>query len=355
MIRAVLAAFATVLAAAPAVAQPAAADCAQPVHLPGFETCASVAEAEQEGEVVLYTTSPDSDTMALLAGFHAAFPKIATNYVRVQAGGLYSKLLSERQAHAYLVDVMLMSDMSLTLDFQRRGGWQHYLSPALAAYQPGYQSDPVGYWTWAWISITGMAYNTTLVPADKAPKNWPDALDPQWTGSINVKTSIAGVQHDVWYALRRLYGDEYWNKFADLKPHAFDSWVQQFERCADGQDKIIQTAQYSNYLEMKAKGAPLGFVFPPDGMPVDVTGFGIVTNPPHPAAAKLFADWLLGETGQATLAKSAYAYSVRAGAQPPEGGVALSSVKLLYPADWNDFLKSQKQFVHDWNRITGLR
>jgi iron(III) transport system substrate-binding protein len=332
-----------------------AAECPNPVQLDGFKTCADVAAAEKEGEVVLYTTSPDINTVALLDAFHTAFPKIATNYVRVQAGGLYAKLLSERRAGSYLVDVMQMSDMSLTLDFQHRNGWEHYLSPELAAYKPDYQSDPPGFWAWSSISMSGIAYNTNLVPPDQAPKTWQDALDPKWTDKINVKTSIAGVQHDVWYELRELYGDAYWTKFAELRPHAFDSWVQQFERCSNGQDTIIHTAQYSSYLQLKAKGAPLGFTFPPDGLPVDVTGFGIVGTPPHPAAARLFEDWLIGVPGQTALAKTAYSYSVRTDVPPPEGGVPLQSVKLLYPKSWSDFLKSQQQFVREWNRITGLR
>ena len=61
--------------------------------------------------------------------------------------------------------------------------------------------------------------------------------------------------------LRRLYGDEYWTKFAALEPKAFDSYVQQFDRMVNGQDKVIHTAQYSGYLEFKAKGAPVEFVY----------------------------------------------------------------------------------------------
>ena len=73
--------------------------------------------------------------------------------------------------------------------------------------------------------MAGLAYNTNLVPADQAPKNWPDALDPRWADNITVKTANSGVQHTTWFMLKRLYGDGYWEKFAMLKPLAFDSWV----------------------------------------------------------------------------------------------------------------------------------
>ena len=60
----------------------------------------------------------------MLAAFHKAFPKIAGNYLRLQAGALYAKLLSERRARSYVADVMEISDMGFVLDFQKRGGYE---------------------------------------------------------------------------------------------------------------------------------------------------------------------------------------------------------------------------------------
>ena len=73
------------------------------------------------------------------------FPKIKTDYLRLQAGALYAKLLTERQANSYFADIVQLSDMSFALDFQKRGGFMQYVSPELAAYKPEYQSSPEGY------------------------------------------------------------------------------------------------------------------------------------------------------------------------------------------------------------------
>ncbi len=329
--------------------------CPHPHQMDGFKTCADPAAAEKEGTVVLYSTSPETNTSALLAEFHKAFPKIEPTYIRLQAGALYARLLAERQARSHMVDALQLSDIGLVLDFQKRGGWQHYPSPEHAAFKPDQQSKPAGYWAWGSIGVVGLAYNTNLVTAEQAPKNWKDALDPRWTDSITVKAATSGVQHDTWYMLRMLYGDEYWQQFSKLKPLSFDSWVQQFGRVIDGQDAIVHTAGYAPYLELKAKGAPLGFNFPPDGLPIDVGGIGIVAEPPHPQAARLFMDWLLGVPGQTALVEEAFAYSPRADVHPPAGAVPLESLKLLYPDDWEAFEKSHPQFVKDWNKITGIR
>jgi len=70
--------------------------------LQGFKTCADTVKANEEGEVVLYSTSPEAAAQKMLALFRAQFPQIKTNYVRLQAGALYAKVLAERQAKSYL-------------------------------------------------------------------------------------------------------------------------------------------------------------------------------------------------------------------------------------------------------------
>jgi hypothetical protein len=62
--------------------------------------------------------------------------------------------------------------------------------------------------------------------------------------------------------LKPILGEGYFKKFGEQKPRAFDSYVQQYGRLVDGQDKIIMGAQYSGYIEFKAKGAPLRLRLP---------------------------------------------------------------------------------------------
>ena len=119
--------------------------------------------------------------------------------------------------------------------------------------------------------------------------------------------------------IRQIYGDDYWKKFAELNPRAFDSYVQQFDRTVNGQDKVISTAQYSGYLQFKAKGAPIAFVNAPEGLPATPGVYGILENPPHPQAARLFMDWILGVPGQKALADATALYSPRADVPPPAG------------------------------------
>ena len=139
------------------------------------------------------------------------------------------------------------------------------------------------------------------------------------------------------------------------QPRAFDSYVQQFDRTVNGQDHLIHTAQYSGYLQFKAKGAPIGFVFPELGLPTVSETYGIVADSPHPNAAQLFMDWFLSPVGQKALAEALALHSPRDDVPPPQGAVPLSKMKLLIPADWDAFEKDRPPFAKEWDRIVGAR
>src|ERR1700742_576580 len=85
--------------------------CDAPKQMQGFKTCANVEKAEAEGAFVLYSTDPEAGQQKLVAAYNAAFPKIKANCFRLQSVALYAKVLSERQAKPYLVDVIQLSDM----------------------------------------------------------------------------------------------------------------------------------------------------------------------------------------------------------------------------------------------------
>lgn len=344
---------------APALAQTAteagSTVCANPRQMEGFKTCADVEKAEQEGSLVLYSPDPEVGSAQLLAAFNKDFPKITTNFIRLQTGALYQKLQTERRANVFLVDVLQLTDIGFVLDMQKRNGYMRYVSPEMTGYKADYKSTPEGYWTWSSFIMAGIAYNPKLVPADKVPKSWKDMLEPRWAGTVNTKASTSGLQHISWYELKQLYGDDYWKKFAELKPRAFDSYVQQYDRLVSGQDAVIHTAQLSGYLLAKAKGAPIEFVYPEEGM-MNAPGFmGAVAEAPHPNAARLFMDWFLSKHGQEIYDKIMLLNSPRDDVAPPPGSKPNSEFKLLYPSNWTAFLKSHGEFVKEWNKVTGVR
>ena len=66
---------------------------------------------------------------------------------------------------------MQISDMGMILDFQKKSGYVHYVSPQMEFYKPEYKSNPEGYWTWGAIGPAGIAYNTDVVSARGGAEN----------------------------------------------------------------------------------------------------------------------------------------------------------------------------------------
>jgi len=346
------------IAAAVMLVTPAAADaaaCANPKQMDGFKTCANVEQAEKEGALTVYSPEPETNQAKQHAPFMQMFPKIKVTFIRLQTGALYAKLMAERQANVFLPDVLWLSDMTFVLDFQKRGGWMKYESPELGPYRKEHKSSPEGHWAWTAMIVAGIAYNPTQIKPEDAPKSWADVLNPKWQGVINAKVSNSGLQHLTWAMLKEHVAPDYWTKFGELKPRAFDSYVQQFDRTVNGQDQVIHTAQYSGYLQFKAKGAPIAFVNPTEGVTAAPYPAGVVDKAPHPEAAKLYMDWLLGVPGQTAFVKASALYSPRTDVAPPDGGDPMTSFKLLSPTDWDAFLKTHRQFVGEWDRMVGMR
>jgi len=338
------------------MAGPAAAQDRKATKVLDFTTGADVAKAEQEGEFLFYTHDSEPAAASVIEAFGKDFPKIKGRYVRAQNGALYSKVLAERSAGRFNVDVIQFSEEATALDFQKRGGYMRYVSPQSDAYAPEHLSKPAGDYFWIAVSFAGIAYNTNKVKPEEAPKSWKDINNPKWANAISVKQSTSGMQFVEWYELRRLYGDGFWKEFAKLRPRGFDSRAQIFDRLAKGDDKICALAEYAGYLLQKEKGAPIVFVAPTDGLPASPLLNGIVDKAPHPEAARLFVDWLMSPRGQNHYQGNKFFYygSVRKDAPPMPDGTRLRDYKLLVPKDMAAYTASQDAFNKEWNSMLGI-
>jgi iron(III) transport system substrate-binding protein len=332
------------------------AQAVNPTTVQGIETGADIAEAEKEGAIVFYTHDSGAAAAAICEAFQKDFPKITARYVSAQTGALFSKVLSERQASRFDVDVIQFSDLGTAIDFQRKGGYAAYRSPQEKYYAPEHLSDPPGHFFWIGIGFAGIAYCTDRVKQGDAPSDWKDLLDPKWKGKLSVKQATSGMQFTEWYELRRLYGDDYWKTFGTLQPKGFNSRVQLFDRLARGDDAVCAMAEWAGYSLAKQKKAPIAFVAPKAGLPSSPMATGIVSNTPHPQAARLFLDWMMSIKGQTLYQENPYLLygSVRKDAPPMPGGLRLSDFKLLVPTDMGPFLASRSTFNSQWNQMLGL-
>ncbi len=235
-----------------------------------------------------------------MEGFGKDFPKIKTSYVRAQTGALYNKILSERSAGRFDVDVLQLSDIAPAIDFQKTRRLRALRRRRRRdAYKPDYLSDPRGY---VLLDRRDLRRHRLQQGQGEARGGAEDleghAAIRAGKNAISCKISTSGMQYVQWYMLRKLYGNDFWKEFAKQRPRGFDSRVQLFDRLAKGDDKICALAEYAAYMLYKEKGADIEFVAPPDGLPATPLIVGAVNKAPHPEAAKLFVDWAMSNRGQ---------------------------------------------------------
>src|SRR5919202_5657744 len=107
-------------------------------------------------------------------------------------------------------------------------------------------------------SFVSPAYNPNVVPADQAPKDWPDLLDPKWRGKIGVSTAT---HH--WARLAQAWGDERTTRFMEglaAQQPTLGRLPELYTRLTLGEILVYATISDSYANEARRSGAPFQFV-----------------------------------------------------------------------------------------------
>jgi iron(III) transport system substrate-binding protein len=149
-----------------------------------------------------------------------------------------------------------------------------------------------------------MSYNTSLVPKDKAPRQWSDLCDPFFRGSV----SFDPAENRFLSGLDAMLGEDGTRALLECigrnRPIVQRGHSQRMELMLAG-DHMVQG---DNYLyegvarQRKVPSTPFAIVY---SAPILATNdvAAINRNAPNPYAAALYSDWLLSEESQAYLAK----------------------------------------------------
>ena len=163
--------------------------------------------------------------------------------------------------------------------------------------------DPHGYFLATTGAVRGIAYNKTLVAADKAPKRWEDCLDPMWRGKVlyDPRPKLTSLQHDPKTRDAHL---KWLRGLLENKVVLNRGMDENLQKVAAGEFPINCAANYHNAMPMIDEGAPIGFVLP-DPIPLELGTQMFVTKWTLPATTQLFALWAATKA-QPVVEKSGY-------------------------------------------------
>jgi iron(III) transport system substrate-binding protein len=145
-------------------------------------------------------------------------------------------------------------------------------------------------------SYAGIGYNKNAIPAADVPKNWNDLLKPSLKGKISISNEEIATR--VVGSMLKEKGEAFIKKLAaqDIKQHGLPA-LGLNELIVSGEVPLSFTAVDSNVRLAAARGAPITWL-PGDLVPANAGSLGAFLHPPHPHAALLFIDFMIGPEGQ---------------------------------------------------------
>jgi iron(III) transport system substrate-binding protein len=181
---------------------------------------ATIAAAEKEGSVLLYTNADEQLMKPVAAAFKAKYPGIQLRVLDLGDAQILQRYATETATGVRSADVVMTSDALGMLDFVKRGNVENYTDPNVknlpkyAQLAPGVvamSEDPV-------VAV----FNKALLPEAKQPKDM--ASLAALSGSIKGKVATTDISNPVQFSAMSAYigknGDSGWQIIEKLGPNS---------------------------------------------------------------------------------------------------------------------------------------
>jgi iron(III) transport system substrate-binding protein len=290
--------------------------------------------ARREGTLLLYTTG--TQIKPLLDRFVQKYPFLKVELARSSSADTARKVIEEYRAGYEKVDAFELASHGLVVP-RDENILQPFQSPELAAYDRD-AIEAGRHWVVVRESYTGIGFNTTVLPTDKAPQTYEALLGQQWKGRM----AISGVSTTAvnWVGTMVIAeGMDFVRKLGQQNIRIYNMTGRALANLMSSGEVMLSPTIYNSHVEASArKGAPLGWIAP-GPVPVTDTGVAIASKAPHPHAAMLLVDFLMSKEGQLIYQELGYGSGRR--------DVATSSapVKKLYLSNRPNYIRDYEGWM----------
>ncbi len=278
------------------------------------------------GKLVLYTSQPNRDAQQTVDAFKAQHPGVEVEWIRDGTTKVMAKLRAELAAGSPQPDLLLIADTVTMEGLKGEGRLMAHADAPVSDYDPALYDKEKHYFSTKLIT-TGIVYNTK---ASMKPSSWKDLVAAQAKGLVAMPsplTSGAALIHLATLTSHPELGWSYYDKLAanDVNPKGGNGGT--FRAVAGGEKMYGMVVDFLPIRE-KAKGSPVSFVFPAEGVSAVTEPVAILSTAKNPEAAKAFVDFLLSRKGQELAASQGY-LPAHPEVSPPPGFPPRSRIKLM--------------------------
>ena len=266
--------------------------------LDSLSTADLAAKAATEGTLTWYTTFADDDVQPIVAAFNKTYPNVKVKSLRLSADKIPPRVITEQRGKQYTADV-ISGDSPQLAQLLQAGALQAY-TPKDQSALPAGLSLPQGYEGIVYVVTTVIAYNPAVVKQKglPVPTSWDDLTKPAWRGQFSIDPGavnwydslVNGMGHDAALNLLKALGAN--------KPVFVESHTQALTQVQAGEPAGAATAYGYKASKLKKKNPTTVEFVNGASLPSSLTLIDVVKNAPHPAAARLFEDWMVSKEGQ---------------------------------------------------------
>ncbi|MCL4767981.1 MAG: extracellular solute-binding protein [Hyphomicrobiaceae bacterium] len=309
---------------------------------------ALVAAASKEGAVTIYTANQLESEQQLAKRFNTRFPDVKIEIVRAPGSRLIARVDAEAASGKLAADIIEFSDSGLAKSYEKL--LADYAPANAGKYPAEIRAISAKMWpktAWGYV----LAYNKALVK--NPPKSWADLSKPDFDEKLGwIPAGAGGTSWTLAMFQRKVLGESEWKNLATKQPVMHPSDSPLLAAVIRGEVRVVPLKTNSIIPAMK-DGAPIGIVYPADGVPMTVSVAGISATAPHPNAARLYLDWILSEEGQETWVNNSGGMTVLAGGSLPEGAEK-AGLKLWFPSI-KEYAELRNGWVNEWNTVFNYR
>lgn len=232
---------------------------------------------------------------------------------------------------------------------KHEGHLQPYLSPEREAYDAELY-DPEGYYYGTKLITTGIVYNTG---AEHRPQRWQDLAQPEYAGQVTMPSPLysgAALIHMAAVEAHPELGDGYYEALQANRTEAQGGNGGVFNAVAAGSKPYGIVVDFLPIREA-AKGSPVEFVFPEEGVSAVTEPVAILQGARNPEAAQLFVDFVLSREGQALVSEQGY-LPAHPEVALPEGFPDRDSISLM-PLDIEGVLAAEAELKQRFGDLFG--
>lgn len=299
-------------------------------------TPALVEAARKEGKVSYYTAMDLSVAEPMARAFEARFPGIKVAVERTGAERLFNRLAQETASKIRRCDVVNSSDAAHFITWKREGWLQPYVTVDIAENVAPEMRDPDGTFVNQRTHLSAMAYNSTLVKQEDAPKGFNDLLDPKYAGKlVKGHPGYSGTIMTATHQIARELGWGYFEKLARQRVMQVQSATEPPKKLEAGERAIAVDGSDYLFWMARERGAPIEVVHPVEGTPLVENPMAVFKAAPNPNAARLMFAWIMSGEGQEFIVNLSGQYPANLKVKAKAGRPPLASIKTMRedPAD----------------------